>query len=94
MKITYQITPTDNKNDDNIIIAVHEKWKYQLMWALRTIENEMNIPGGEIIIKSDEEKTEFHVEGFSDELTIKIYDMIMSVDFKFPLLESDTPATV
>ena len=54
----------------------------------------MSIPGGEIIIKSDDEKTEFHVEGFPDELTVKIYDMVMSVDFKFPLLESNIPVSV
>lgn len=85
MEVLYEFTPGDNSNDNNIIIAIHEKWKYQIMWSLRKLEEEINTQGGRILILSDDEKTDFDVLGFSDELTYKIYDTLMLVDFKYPL---------
>lgn len=86
MNIFYEFSPAINKNDNNIIIMLHEKWMYQIMWELRKMEEEIKAQGGRIIIISDYEKTEFEVLGFSDELTHKIYDNLMLVDFINPLL--------
>ena len=84
MNVTYQFVPTESENDNNIIIAIHEKWKFQIMWALREFEAEINSSGGGIIIKSEVGNCDFDVYGFSDELTYKIYELLMEVDFQYP----------
>ena len=75
----------DINNDDNTPLGraeyhtnqlLLEKTKYQLMWKLRHIENEINSEGGVIII--DLAKSGAEITGFTEELTDKIYSIITS----------------
>jgi len=55
------------------------KQKYEIMWALRSIENEFNEEGGCIIITKE---GKIHTKDFSQELTDKIHSLISLTKFE------------
>lgn len=72
MKVYYEFPPSGNDDYDKIIRMMFEKWKYQMMWALRHLEREMEEEGGCIIIQSPGTQYRFVIRDFSYELTEKI----------------------
>ena len=55
------------------------KQKYQIMWALRSIEQEFNEQGGCIIITK---KGKLQIKDFTQELTDKITSLLSSTNFE------------
>ena len=55
------------------------KQKYEIMWGLRSIENEFNEEGGCIIITKD---GKIHTKDFTQELTDKIHFLISLIKFE------------
>lgn len=53
--------------------AKMESFRWKLMWQLRTVEEDMRIENGSIIIRKD---GEIEVNGFSDSLTSKIKSLL------------------
>jgi len=53
-----------------------EKWKYRIMWELRTLESEINSEGGAIIIT---EKSQIETKDFTTELSEKIKTLLKSI---------------
>src|ERR1035437_3833848 len=49
------------------------KQKYQIMWGLRSIENEINEEGGRVIITKE---GRIKIQGFTKELKTKIYSLL------------------
>ncbi len=53
-----------------------EKWKYKVIWVLRSLENEINEEGRIIIVDGEGVKT----RQFTTELTEKIIDLIKKME--------------
>ncbi|HEY8658671.1 MAG TPA: hypothetical protein VIL78_06520 [Hanamia sp.] len=93
MRIYYQIGEAKYSSDDlgkamaKSVSGVHvmamELLKYKIMWALRSIEAEINNSDGVINIHSEAlgSKTSISINGFSDELKKKIEDIASVTKF-------------
>jgi hypothetical protein len=65
----------------NAITTILMYNRYKIMWALRSIEEIMNIEGGAIVI-TDNVECPIQVKGFSDELTAEIWELIKAESAK------------
>jgi len=80
MKVYFRLHHNENIHEnlmevrDISMALLLEKFKYQTMWALRSIEDEMNKEGGMVIISKDGYET----RGFSEYLENKIIMLINS----------------
>ena len=80
MKFYIQYPHFDNNINDpfskiaqELIITKFVKFKFQSMWALRSIENDIKEEGGILIIN---EKFQIETKQFSEDLTRKIKTLI------------------
>ncbi len=86
MKIYYEFEPTDNELADKFLIAMFEKNKYELMWTLRSIENDINYEGGMIIMTTTNGKSGIYTKGFTRSTIDKIMELIRNSNFPSPFL--------
>lgn len=72
-----QLTQPINDIARRVLILMLEKMKYEIMWALRSLEEEVNNSEGIIIIecKSMNDKCKIYAKGFDDELAAKIREI-------------------
>jgi flagellar biosynthesis/type III secretory pathway protein FliH len=67
----------DNTNwQKRYAIEMGEKWKYRIMWELRSIESEINSEGGCIIIT---ENGKIETKDFTAELSERIKTLLKSI---------------
>lgn len=68
---------------ESIYVLMHEKMKYQLMWELRSLEEEIKLSGGHILLTIDklENPPSINGEGFSEDLLAKIRTLALNVVF-------------
>lgn len=84
MKVYYEFEGIEHDSDfftdfgNKMMETTMEKWKYKTMWALRSIEAEINEEGGMIILTIKG----MHTKQFSRELTDKIAELIRIEDAK------------
>lgn len=66
-----------NNMADRILILMLEKMKYQIMWALRALEKEIDESEGILIIECESmyDKCRVSAKNFSSELAEKINDI-------------------
>jgi len=84
MKIYYSNEPTGDDNADKILNLVLEKCKYQIMWHLRHLEDEINNEKeGIITLVISDNKKGVGLKGFSKELAEKILDIVNKIDLRF-----------
>lgn len=88
MKVYYQFDPTDSPAKDNIILTLYEKYKFELMWILRSIEDEINQSEGQIIITTTDGKSGVETRNFTRDLTDKILNLIKESNFPSPIFPS------
>jgi len=84
MKVYYEFEPTDDGAKDMLLLTLYEKYKYELMWTLRSIENEINDSEGQIIITTAHGKSGVKTNQFTRELTDKIMKLIKESTFPSP----------
>ncbi len=72
-----------SRQADNVHMIMLEKLKYQIMWALRSLEDEINNSGGCIIINSENlsSKTTVECKGFENGLIEKINAIAKDIKF-------------
>ena len=76
MRTIYQIlSKTQNELKSKMFIKI----KYQLMWALRSIEKEIKDEGGSITITK---KMQIETKGFTEELTHQIQYLLSKGNFE------------
>lgn len=82
MKVYYKIKNVEYETIHGIdlnslaissLVEVMEKNKYRIMWALRSIENDINYEGGIIIIN---EKGQIETKQFTQETTGRIRELL------------------
>jgi hypothetical protein len=62
------------KLSDKYMYNMLMKWRYKVMWYLRSIEKEIDEEGGIIIVDAD--KSGFHTKGFTVGLTERIKELL------------------
>jgi len=78
MKVFYEFESTGNDFEDNVLLPMYEKLRFEMMWTLRSLEKEIDNEGGQIIITYDKG---VKTKGFTQELTDKIADTIKAAGF-------------
>ena len=75
--IRYNSQVYDNEGINEIAETAYyhilTKWKYKIMWHLRSVENEINDEGGIIIVDLS---GKIEIKQFTEELTEKIHELL------------------
>ncbi|MBC7827145.1 MAG: hypothetical protein H7122_05330 [Chitinophagaceae bacterium] len=82
MKVYTQFESTGNEAKDLVARLFVEKCKYQTMWALRSLEDEINSEDGTIILTTLIGEGGAQFIGFSDSLVIKMKEILSKVNLE------------
>lgn len=78
-----ELTPGFKSIEEKYLYLMLEKMKFQIMWELRSLENEINESKGFIIIELDNRRPQFNATAhdFDEDLFYRINRLVSKIKF-------------
>lgn len=81
MKFYHKLEDHDNPATENVWMHITHKFKYRIMWELRSLEKEIDAEGGIIMFYAENDKDWVETKNFSPDLDARIWKILRAIDY-------------